>query len=70
MCLSNREWRAKQAEQIAARDAQAAAKREETINKAEGAIDDFYAEYNAKKEKQIARNKFVSYSIFISTFLY
>merc|ERR1711939_1168216 len=32
-------------------------KQEEVIRKAEAAIDDFYAGYNQKKEKQIAQNK-------------
>jgi hypothetical protein len=50
-------WRARQAEEIAARDARSKAKREETITKAEKAIDSFYEEYNAGKERSIKENK-------------
>lgn len=32
-------------------------RKEEIISKAERAIDDFYASYNQKKEKQISQNK-------------
>ena len=35
-------------------------KREETILKAEKAIDQFYDDYNASKEKNIRENKYVS----------
>ena len=56
-----REWREKQAEEIKKRDEASKAKREETIGKAERAIDQFYEEYAAKKEKAIRENKCVSY---------
>lgn len=49
----------KQAEEIARREEESKAKREETIVKAQNAIDNFYKEYNSKKEKNIARNKYV-----------
>jgi hypothetical protein len=52
-----KEWRAKQAEEIAARDEASKKKREETILKAEKAIDQFYDDYNASKEKNIRENK-------------
>ncbi|KAK0546983.1 Clathrin light chain [Tilletia horrida] len=52
-----REWRNKRADDIAARDAAAERKKGETISKAEREIDDFYAEYNRKKEKNISANK-------------
>lgn len=55
-----RAWKAKQKERIKARDDASELKRQETIKKAEEAIDSFYAEYNAKKEKNIAENKFVA----------
>ena len=55
--LLYREWREKQAEEIKARDERSKAKREETISKAERAIDQFYEEYAAKKEKNIRENK-------------
>ncbi|CAD6975417.1 hypothetical protein A4X06_0g4058 [Tilletia controversa] len=52
-----REWRDKRADDIAARDAAAERKKAETISKAERDIDDFYADYNKKKEKNISANK-------------
>jgi len=52
-----RAWREKQQEEIQRRDEASAARKEEIIRKAEKAIDDFYANYNQKKEKQIAQNK-------------
>jgi hypothetical protein len=58
-----RAWREKQQASIRQRDDEAQAKRDETVARAEKAIDDFYTEYNAKKEKQIAKNKCVACSI-------
>ncbi|SCZ92605.1 BZ3500_MvSof-1268-A1-R1_Chr5-2g08023 [Microbotryum saponariae] len=52
-------WRVKQKEEIARREEASKAKREETIVKAQHAIDNFYKEYNQKKEKNIAANKCV-----------
>ncbi|GJE91356.1 clathrin light chain [Phanerochaete sordida] len=52
-----REWREKQQEEIKARDERSKAKRDETIGKAERAIDQFYEEYSAKKERNIRENK-------------
>lgn len=52
----------KQAEEIARREEASSKKREETIVKAQNAIDNFYKEYNQKKEQNIARNKYVSVS--------
>ena len=57
--LRNRDWREKQAEEIKARDEASRAKRQETIGKAERAIDQFYEEYAAKKERSIRENKCV-----------
>ena len=54
-----REWREKQAAEIKARDEASKAKRQETIGKAERAIDQFYEEYAAKKERNIRENKCV-----------
>ena len=54
-----REWREKQEEAIKARDAASKAKRQETIVKAERAIDAFYEEYARKKERNIRENKWV-----------
>jgi len=52
-----REWREKQEEAIKARDATSKAKRQETVAKAERAIDAFYEEYARKKERNIRENK-------------
>ncbi|KAH7928715.1 hypothetical protein BV22DRAFT_1030479 [Leucogyrophana mollusca] len=52
-----KEWREKQAEEIKARDEASKAKRQETIAKAEHAIDQFYEDYAAKKERTIRENK-------------
>lgn len=54
-----RSWRAKQEEDIARRDAQAERMRAEAASKAEQEIDQFYADYNAEKEKNIRKNKCV-----------
>ncbi|KAM0792825.1 hypothetical protein ACM66B_002591 [Microbotryomycetes sp. NB124-2] len=50
-------WKVKQAEEIARREEESARKKEETIVKAQNAIDNFYKDYNAQKEKAIAQNK-------------
>ncbi|EIW80289.1 hypothetical protein CONPUDRAFT_137566 [Coniophora puteana RWD-64-598 SS2] len=52
-----KDWRERQAEEIKARDEASNAKRQETISKAERAIDQFYEEYTAKKERTIRQNK-------------
>nr|VWP01385.1 Polygalacturonase inhibiting protein (Polygalacturonase-inhibiting protein 2) (Putative polygalacturonase-inhibiting protein) [Ganoderma boninense] len=52
-----KEWREKQAAEIKARDEASHAKRQETIGKAERAIDQFYEEYALKKERNIRENK-------------
>ncbi|SNX82703.1 related to CLC1 - clathrin light chain [Melanopsichium pennsylvanicum] len=52
-----RAWRESQKNAIAKRDAEGERKKAEAISKAEQDIDNFYAEYNAKKEKNIAANK-------------
>ncbi|MCO5549652.1 hypothetical protein L7F22_003125 [Adiantum nelumboides] len=52
-----RRWREEQEEDIARREATAERKKGETISKAEQDIDNYYAEYNKKKEKSIAKNK-------------
>ena len=54
-----REWREKQEEAIKARDDASKAKRQETIAKAERAIDAFYEDYARKKERNIRENKWV-----------
>ena len=57
MCC--REWREKRDAEFKARDEASAARREETIRKAQRSIDKFYEEYNEKKERNIRENKCV-----------
>ncbi|PFH52179.1 hypothetical protein AMATHDRAFT_46536 [Amanita thiersii Skay4041] len=52
-----RAWREKQQEEIRARDEASKARRQETISKAERAIDEFYEDYAKKKERNIRENK-------------
>lgn len=52
-----KEWRAKRDAEIARRDEISAEKKAETIKKAQQDIDDFYEEYNNKKEKGIAQTR-------------
>ena len=59
---SYREWRERQQEEIAKRDEESKARRQETISKAERALDNFYEEYTAKRKAQIAQNKYVRYA--------
>ena len=61
-----REWREKQAEEIRQRDEASKAKRQETVSKAEAAIDQFYEEYAAKKERSIRENKYILF-FFVSS---
>lgn len=60
LTLERRDWREKQAAEIKARDEASRARRDETVGKAERAIDQFYEEYAAKKERNIRENKCVS----------
>ena len=55
------------AEEIKARDEASKAKRDETIGKAERAIDQFYEDYASKKERNIRENK---YACFMMAYLY
>jgi hypothetical protein len=57
--VNQRKWRESQVEEIQARDEASKAKRQQTIGKAEHAIDQFYEEYAAKKERTIRENKSV-----------
>ncbi|EQL02622.1 hypothetical protein G6O67_002318 [Ophiocordyceps sinensis] len=52
-----KEWRERRDEQIAKRAQQFVAQREETIKEAQQNIDDFYENYNTKKEKGIAQTR-------------
>jgi len=55
-----RDWREKQQAEITARDEASKLRREETVDKAERAIEEFYEEYAKKKERSIRANKWVS----------
>ncbi|KAI5796387.1 clathrin light chain [Peziza echinospora] len=52
-----REWKERQQLRIAHQDEQSERKKRETIEKAQRAIDDFYENYNLKKEKVISQTK-------------
>ncbi|KAJ2959623.1 hypothetical protein NQZ79_g4922 [Umbelopsis isabellina] len=52
-----KQWREKQKELIAERDAESEAKKHEIIQKAREAIDQFYEDYNDKKQKAIEQNR-------------
>ena len=52
-----RAWREAQEDGIAKREAAAERQRAEAVSKAEQEIDQFYADYNAQKEKSIKKNK-------------
>jgi len=52
-----KEWRARQTEEIKARDEASKAKREDRVDKAKNSIDQFYDEYSTKKRKAIQENK-------------
>ena len=51
------EWRARFNQAIDARDAKSKEKHGKIIQEAKEALEKFYAEYNQKKERGIARNK-------------
>lgn len=69
ICFPFRSWKVKQAEDIAKREEESSRKKEETIVKAQNAIDNFYKEYNSKKEKNIAINKYVFFLILLISLL-
>jgi clathrin light subunit len=52
-----KEWRQKRDAQIEKRAAQFTAQREETVQEAQQNIDDFYENYNSKKDKAIAQTR-------------
>ncbi|KAK5995849.1 Clathrin light chain [Cladobotryum mycophilum] len=52
-----KEWRERRDAQLAKRTEQFVAQREETIKEAQQNIDDFYENYNSKKEKGIAQTR-------------
>jgi len=52
-----REWRERQQAEIAKRDEESKARREDSVAKAERSLDQFYEEYTAKRKAQIAQNK-------------
>lgn len=52
-----REWRERQRLEIEARDKVSEARKQETIEKARKAIDDFYENYNTKRDKDVERTR-------------
>ena len=52
-----RDWRERQQEEIRSRDEASKLRRDQTIDKAERAIEDFYENYSKKKERNIRDNK-------------
>lgn len=58
-----RAWREAQTDEIRARDEASKAKRQDTISKAERAIDLFYEEYATRKERAIRENKSVVFGL-------
>nr|GAT56203.1 predicted protein [Mycena chlorophos] len=52
-----KDWREKQAAEIAKREEAAKARRQDTITKAEQSIDEYYETYNQKKARAIRDNK-------------
>lgn len=52
-----REWRARRDAAIQARDELSAQRKAETVKAAQAAIDDFYTNYNNKKERSIAQTR-------------
>jgi hypothetical protein len=52
-----RAWRERRAADIARRDEISEAKKQETIKAAHEAIDEFYENYNVRKDKQIAQTR-------------
>ncbi|CAO3687690.1 unnamed protein product [Umbelopsis vinacea] len=52
-----RQWREKQKELVAERDAESEEKKHEIVQKARQAIDEFYEDYNDKKQKAIELNR-------------
>jgi hypothetical protein len=50
-------WRAKRQEEISRRDEISQSKKESTIKEAQQALDDFYDNYNDKKEKNLAQTR-------------
>lgn len=53
-----REWRERQTLRIAHQDEQSDRKKQETIKKAQTSIDDFYENYNVKKDKLIGETRY------------
>merc|ERR1711939_1290619 len=50
-------WRAKRESEIAGRDEISQSKKESTVKEAQQALDDFYDNYNDKKEKNLAQTR-------------
>lgn len=67
--MQNRQWRERQTLEIQRRDELSDARKRETIGKAQGAVDDFYENYNSKRDKAIEQTRFVISDIYMGTLL-
>jgi hypothetical protein len=56
--LTTRQWRERQALEIQRRDELSEARKRETIEKARQNIDDFYENYNMKRDKAIEETRY------------
>lgn len=56
--LTSRQWRAERDLQIQRREEISQKKKQETIDQAKQAIDDFYENYNNQKEKAVAQTRY------------
>jgi hypothetical protein len=59
MPSDNRQWREERNLQIQRREEISQKKKQEVIEQAKQAIDDFYDNYNSKKEKAIAQTRYI-----------
>lgn len=55
----NRQWRERQQLEIQKRDEIAEAQKRETVEKAQTAIDDYYENYNTKRDKLVEETRWV-----------
>jgi hypothetical protein len=63
--LTFRQWRTERDLQIQRREEISQKKKQETIEQAKQAIDDFYEDYNNQKEKAIAQTRYIDFELFI-----
>jgi hypothetical protein len=59
--LTFRQWRTERDFQIQRREEISQKKKQETVEQAKQAIDDFYENYNNQKEKAIAQTRYIDF---------